>query len=75
MTNHSRRYQAEADSRRRMREGMNCLLAYLVEDLRLKRWRTQWRVSPRVNVAFADLGMVVKGQPILKGVSGEFVAG
>lgn len=58
-----------------MREGMNCLLACLSEDLRLKRWRTQWRVSPRVNVAFADLGLVVRGAPILKGVTGEFAAG
>ena len=51
------------------------MLACLAEDLRLNRWRTHWRVSPRVSVAFADLGLVVKGLPILKGVTGEFVAG
>ena len=58
-----------------MREGMNCLLACIAEDLRLQRWRSQWRVSPRVCVQFEALGLDVKGQPILKGVTGEFAAG
>lgn len=58
-----------------MREGIACLLNLLAEDIQEKQWRNQWYIRPKVDIHFWGLGLVVGGKPILKGVTGEFLAG